>query len=578
MEQQRLTIDDLREQAEQAAKSFELPQNWRFGRQAVDGFAIDCAAAKDIDDAIYVEPTDSGYDLTVSIADVGSFLSRQPAARRLARRAGHTHYEDGKAVRPMLPRTISEDVLSLKHKAERPVLSVHIPVDHQGTLGDATVYQDVITARRLSYQRVDKLLQDPPRKPTDELLAIQGLSRVARLLYEARHGTAGQSNYVFENDTPVRRDQEAISHGGFIVSQAMIAANESLAHYATRHDIPVLYRNVTLPESMTGLHEYELEQALIKDPTRALYATAIKGHDMLQVSAYLHGTSPLRRYADLVNHMNIAAYLDGRDYLYEDEKLEEIASMLNARASGMPAPTSRSFASGFVPLKSRASYLVERLQGDTVTDGDVASAVFRAIGSPEELAHVRQTAATYLARNPLFARQILSAAISRGDITLRASQPTDQTTTKMVLVDEKGRVYPYADKVKYRKFGSRKILEQREQVVSDIAILSSLIGLEIVPQLPATMIEVDAEPSTDSVQSLQPDANMSVDASSMPHSTAVAQAHVEAADTTTEDTTRHTTQGSSPSDRTKLSIAIRARVLAKRIVDIALPSRASNRP
>lgn len=483
MERQQLPIEEIKERAEQEARFFEFPEHWRYSRETVQGLAIDSSSTRDVDDAIFAEPTEDGYELTVSIADVGSFMHRQPAIKTLARSRGWTRYDNGKAVQPMIPAAISEDKLSLKHKIDRPVVSVQIPVDHRGFVGEAYVYQDIIRARRLSYQKVDTLLQQPSKKLSEDTVAVRSLSKVARLLYEARHSDGMLGDFIFDEDDniPIQRANETASHGIFIVTQAMVTANQALARYALRHDIPVLYRNYTMPPSD------DIDQLLANVGYRATYATTVQGHDALRAPAYMHGTSPLRRFADFVNQTNIAAYLDGTDYPYEEDKLQEIATMLNNRAAGISPASARTY----IPLKNQAAYLVDRLVSDSANEGDVATALFRTIGNTSENKQARNSAAQYIARNPLKARQILNTAISRGDLRLRKRLPDDTIASRYVLVAENGATYPYMDNVSRVAFASRKIFERRQQVLADIATLSALMGIEIRPELPAYMAEVD---------------------------------------------------------------------------------------
>lgn len=486
MERQQQALDELNVRAQQEAKFFEFPESWQLGREVVQGLAIDGPATRDVDDAIFAEPTDDGYELTVSIADVGSFLCRQPAIKTLARSRGWSRYEDGKAVHPMIPAEISEDKLSLKHKVDRPVLSIHIPVDDQGFVGEAYVYQDIIQARRLSYHKVDKLLQDTSKKVSEDAIAIRSLSRVARLLYEARHSDGMIGDFIFDEDDnmPIQRHNETASHGIFIVTQAMVTANQALARYALRHDIPVLFRNYILP-SDTG------DIMLAPTSYRATYATTVEGHDTLRVPAYMHGTSPLRRFADFVSHANIAAYLGGYDYPYEEDKLREIATMLNNRAAGIPPASARENTRTYIPLTHQPTYLIERLVSNSASENDVATAIFRTIGTAAEIRQARHSAAQYIARNPLKARQIINTAITRGDLQLRKRLPDDTITSRYVLVAENGATYPYMDNVSRVRFASRKIIERRQQVLTDVATLSTLMGVEITPELPANMAEVD---------------------------------------------------------------------------------------
>lgn len=65
---------------------------------------------------------------------------------------------------------------------------------------------------------------------------------------------------------------------------------------------------------------------------RARYGSENKGHFGLNLPCYTHWTSPIRRYADLVNHRILHAWLDGSDSPYDTEELEEIASHLNQKS------------------------------------------------------------------------------------------------------------------------------------------------------------------------------------------------------------------------------------------------------
>jgi ribonuclease R len=67
------------------------------------------------------------------------------------------------------------------------------------------------------------------------------------------------------------------------------------------------------------------------------------GHFGLAAKWYLHFTSPIRRYADLVVHRTLKQYLGGRrDFAHEDPAVEQIAVHVNVRArSASRAETDR---------------------------------------------------------------------------------------------------------------------------------------------------------------------------------------------------------------------------------------------
>ena len=75
-------------------------------------FTVDSASAKDLDDAISVRKTDSGWELGVHIADVSHYVRSGSAVDLEARRRGTSVYFADRVV-PMLPEVISNGVCSL---------------------------------------------------------------------------------------------------------------------------------------------------------------------------------------------------------------------------------------------------------------------------------------------------------------------------------------------------------------------------------------------------------------------------------------------------------------------------------
>jgi ribonuclease R len=62
---------------------------------------------------------------------------------------------------------------------------------------------------------------------------------------------------------------------------------------------------------------------------RAAYASTLRGHYGLNLPAYTHWTSPIRRYPDLVNHRQLNAFLKGEALPYTLDQLQELAEHLN---------------------------------------------------------------------------------------------------------------------------------------------------------------------------------------------------------------------------------------------------------
>jgi RNB domain len=74
----------------------------------------------------------------------------------------------------------------------------------------------------------------------------------------------------------------------------------------------------------------ELDRAVFTKLGIAMYDHQPNKHKPLGLKRYTHVTSPLRRFADLVNHANIQAYLEGKEPPYGSKDLKEIAAELTA--------------------------------------------------------------------------------------------------------------------------------------------------------------------------------------------------------------------------------------------------------
>jgi ribonuclease R len=67
--------------------------------------------------------------------------------------------------------------------------------------------------------------------------------------------------------------------------------------------------------------------------SRAYYAPGPGGHFHLEKTHYLHFTSPIRRYADLVTHRVVLAVLDGEAIPYQAEELAALGVWVTSRAA-----------------------------------------------------------------------------------------------------------------------------------------------------------------------------------------------------------------------------------------------------
>src|SRR5213594_1536124 len=305
---------------------------------------IDPDDARDFDDAIQVEKTNSGWRLSVHIADVAAYVEPGSALDREARRRGNSVYLPDRVI-PMLPERLSNGVCSLNPGVDRLTHSVFIHFDKHGVVKSARFARSVIrSAHRLTYKQAYAILTSPPGDQLGDRLHLAW--ELAALLRRKRfqHGSLDLDFpevkvWVDKEGRPVRLERVENDESHQLIEEFMLAANEAVARELKNRAIPTIYRvhENPDPEKLAEYREFVLsfdykvgdlthrvelqrlleliggkpeEQALkialLKSLKRARYAPQPLGHYGLAKANYLHFTSPIRRYADLVVHRALA--------------------------------------------------------------------------------------------------------------------------------------------------------------------------------------------------------------------------------------------------------------------------------
>src|SRR5947208_3178324 len=301
---------------------------------------IDPDDARDFDDAIQVEKTSTGWRLGVHIADVATYVEPASVLDREARRRGNSGYLPDRVI-PMLPERLSNGVCSLNPGVDRLTHSVFIHFDKYGVVKSARFAHSVIrSAHRLTYKQAYTILTSPPRDRLGERLHLAW--ELAALLRRKRFDQGALDLdfpevkvLVDKQGHPVRLERVENDESHQLIEEFMLAANEAVARELKKRGVPTIYRVHENPdlEKLAEYREFVLsfnykvgdlthrgelqrllastrgkpeEQALkiglLKSLKRARYAPQPLGHYGLAKPNYLHFTSPIRRYADLVVH------------------------------------------------------------------------------------------------------------------------------------------------------------------------------------------------------------------------------------------------------------------------------------
>ena len=303
-------------------------------------FTIDPVDAKDFDDAVSLEKFDNGnYYLGVHIADVSHYITEGSALDEEASLRGTSVYLMNDVV-PMLPEKLSNDICSLKEKADRLVFSCFMEIDGRGDILKYDICKSVINSKkRFTYEEVQEILDKGKGKFHEKLEEMKGLHKIlfnrrmeeGSLDFESTEMKAEIEDGLIKSIKPKERLDSMR-----MIEDFMLAANKCVALFIDRqkskppfiyriHDIPDKKRikelgqfvkqfGITLnSDSKKSLQkmlldakgkpeEYLINDITIRSMSKAIYSEENIGHYGLGFDHYTHFTSPIRRYPDLIVH------------------------------------------------------------------------------------------------------------------------------------------------------------------------------------------------------------------------------------------------------------------------------------
>ena len=287
---------------------------------------IDGPLTQDFDDALSLEVMDDHLRLGVHIADVASMIPAGGILDEAAAERASSQYLPRRQI-PMFPPDLSSNILSLRQGCDRPAISLLARFDADGTLIDYRLAPTVIrVSQRLLYDDVNTAMeQDPLLKEMHRLSQRlrqnrmdQGAMPLSLPELEVRFNRNGAlALELVEQETPSRT----------IVAEFMILYNWLAARFCAESHIPILFRTQSDPSEKLPLDEkgylyYVFQQRRKLSPLSL--QTDPGPHKGLGVDAYIHATSPIRRYLDLVNQRQIRHHLLQTGACYDHEALEAI--------------------------------------------------------------------------------------------------------------------------------------------------------------------------------------------------------------------------------------------------------------
>lgn len=369
------TPDELRQAEEVASEPISYEGREDLTDEVI--FTIDGDGAKDLDDAISLRRLPGGgYKLGVHIADVSHYVGERTALDRCVMQRGTSVYFTDKVV-PMLPTALSNGACSLNAGEDKYTISALISLDNEGNITDLKLTPAVIRSRvRGVYSEVNMLLSGSATPEIKKKYrSVYPTLEKMRELYEILLNKSIKRGAIdFDSDEAViilgedgapaaiERRERGLSER--MIEQFMITANEAVAGYLSRMQIPCVYRihENPPPDHFADFLSYleslgfDVRDLRGKDPTpkdlsnilsvaeekglsvavsytmlramaKAKYSDVKMGHFGLGIEDYCHFTSPIRRLSDLATHRII------RRVLFEGKRAELYSSYAKRAAA-----------------------------------------------------------------------------------------------------------------------------------------------------------------------------------------------------------------------------------------------------
>ncbi len=340
-------------------------QQGRADLRNLDFMTIDPPDARDFDDAVCVELL--GKDerrakmrVHVAVADVSHYVREGDVFDEESITRCFSTYLPDRAI-PMLPEALSSGICSLVPKKDRLAMVVSLTLDGAGKVTDPDVRAAIIHSRaRLTYGQAAEAMQDRGKLPAPIKQRIKTLRLAADRLSRMRKRRGSitldlpEVRIQLDEDDPERvrgivasRADASVARAYNLIEELMLAANEAVAAIAVEHRLPVVYRVHDVPDEErverlcavgellgvdvdpealrtplgfaklvnkieTHPRKRAIHNLMLRTLSQAEYNTHNVGHFALAAKHYLHFTSPIRRYPDLINHRVLKAWIKRR--------------------------------------------------------------------------------------------------------------------------------------------------------------------------------------------------------------------------------------------------------------------------
>ncbi|ABM75572.1 probable ribonuclease II [Prochlorococcus marinus str. NATL1A] len=298
-------------------------------------YTIDDSKTVEIDDAISLEQVSGQNKLWIHIASPASYIEYQSGIDEKARKLVSTVYLSTNTYY-MLPEALINNVFSLSDKEKRESLSLGVILNDDGTISSTEIVQSLIQVDyRLDFTEADELIDYAPKEEID--LSLISTILESRKNWRKNLGSIeileSYGKIVVDDKIPnIKIIDPTLSRQ--LISEAMILYGDIISNFTKLNKIPVPYRvqqrsdkvsrdNIQLSDNKI-LYNFLLKKTMGK----TYYSINPMQHDSLALTSYLHATSPIRRYADLLVHYQLNRFLNNKVLISKDD-VQQIIHEIN---------------------------------------------------------------------------------------------------------------------------------------------------------------------------------------------------------------------------------------------------------
>jgi len=275
----------------------------------LDTFTIDPASSVDFDDALSVDVENN--TVYIHIVDIATYENLNPNlwTRCLTLYLANEHTEH------LLDKGDAALRLSLVTGLKRPVITVKVVLDKEGLVKHYEIYKStIVVKKRWDYAAVQTALDAGEAPASIVYLAKLTALRSSGVNYNINLPSVRIKANILtsEVESLITENTNDASHS--LVATAMILGNLVVSKHLSENGVVIpnrfhdSLRGFSTPSFKPTGNNFVDSFIMVKRYARAYYSVDQKGHFGLGIKDYVHFTSPMRRYADVLVHRLLAGF------------------------------------------------------------------------------------------------------------------------------------------------------------------------------------------------------------------------------------------------------------------------------